>query len=426
MKKLLSIFVILALGVTALAGITLKGVSGHGGIARGPNLSDVNFTLSAVENDTVIVAGGSTTSVVKDGNYSTATMQTYDRLWQLQTQNANPGDFRSPVFSSRDTGNATVSSNGSVTKTSTNGASVTFDATLPWLKKAITLPVVRVIGGSQTSFTGYVSGSLGNSAANAIDSLITGLTPSSSTQNRFSAFNDTTHTYTLNGSVWSHSIDCSCIPVSNSEDVTQPGCTLISPSVGLCVNHDFFVGGTLVYFRGTDGSINATTVVNHTQIGTTDIELLQLSPSLPSTVHPAKVLPANWASYLPTMNVGLNGNYATIPCLRTNQFRQMAVGEWMSVIQNQVGVPSPNNIIVSYASALRQPWGIGAIPGDSGNGCCIVVNGSLVVLGALTTDGSGEFVSAHISDINAAIANPEIFNLSETLTQVDLSSFTAY
>jgi hypothetical protein len=124
-------------------------------------------------------------------------------------------------------------------------------------------------------------------------------------------------------------------------------------------------------------------------------------------------LPANWASYLPSVNtISLKP-----PALCLDQ-EEKALQSDLSALNTMAQFMPP-------ASSLRATFYEDKIGGDSSNPACLIVNGQLVVLTCWTFGGGGSGTSV-VDQRTALDAIMTSLGGGYTTTAVDLSGFTAY
>jgi hypothetical protein len=244
----------------------------------------------------------------------------------------------------------------------------------------------------------------------AISSSISGLTPGSGTQAMFSVG---APTYTPNSNLFCKAFDLTCIAQGGNA-------TAISPVHVIEAAHDPF--GTFD-FIGSDGSVNHRTVVHsdgspaqsngdgaQIKIPGTDIAIMRLNTTLPVSVTPAELLPANFRSYLPT----LNGQ--GVPILCTNQFRTIFIRNWLfdpagqelQIYSEQSGSP--------YFS-----WTGNVIVGDSGSPSFAIFGSDVAFLTCWHSGLGGPTWIDNLAAINAAMAT--LGGGSYMVQTVDLSAY---
>jgi hypothetical protein len=339
-------------------------------------------------------------------------------------QGTTNGEYWS--FVSSNPAAATVNpSNGNVTYQSAGSTTVTAS-----LRDEVrTFNLTTSLSGGQTvdTFIGYATGSVAKNATDAVDSRIASKYNPSVNLNVYTTQEHENSIYVRNPNLWCADIDLTCISPWNSSGTTSKACTLISPRHVIMAAHWAASAGATVRFIAANG-----TVVNRTLTATRrhpsytpyypDITIGLLDRDVPSTINDsdvpstikfAKVLGANWASYLPS----LANTTARIPAIGLDQQEKATVRDLYSY---------------TTAASFRQPTGEKRaalyetiVEGDSGAPAFIIVNNELVLLTVWTHggEGSGTAITPQISEINSMMT---ALGGGYTLTTVDLSGFNSY
>jgi hypothetical protein len=142
-----------------------------------------------------------------------------------------------------------------------------------------------------------------------------------------------------------------------------------------------------------------------------DLVVGVLDSDVPANISFARILPANWQSYLPSLD-RLSG----ISVLRLNQFEQATTASFSGVANGRFQL----NLPLSGTQFFRA-----VITGDSGKPVFLFINSQPTLLGVLTAGsvGIGTFISNHISEINNLMT---ALGGGYQLTLVNLSSFPTY
>ena len=246
----------------------------------------------------------------------------------------------------------------------------------------------------------------------------------------YSATDDASHIYTRNrastfvgNTIGGTGIDLTAIPVWDNWDSPPPigsnpyggarfNGILVTPDILLQAHHPSAGPGyspQTIYFVDNKNETVARTVSGHKVVTGTDIEVVRLTKTVPSTITPAAV----FATGALTHNL-------RIPVLWTDQFRDLYIG---------VGVLANDASILVYQAPATNPfnayWGTvhdGVVSGDSGAPYTTIINGRLVALGTWSsggkTSGGGSSFAGQVSAINAAISS---LGSTTTLQTIDLS-----
>jgi len=262
----------------------------------------------------------------------------------------------------------------------------------------------------------YITGSVPNEASSGVQPLCESASTPSTQMPIFSSYNHATPTYTRNATIWTSSIDLTCISPWNSNAGQNKCGTLVSPRHFIYANHYTYPNGTTVRFVDNSNNVVDRTVTSQQRIGLTDIQVGVLDSDVSGGISFAKVLPTGWAVKMPSLD-GANGY--VLPALHTDQ-------------TNKIICANLSNLSAAFAYSTlpdatnwpaRNPLGKTVIVGDSGSPLFIVINDELVLINCWYYAYSGPFVTNYYSDINAAMTS---LGGGYSLTDIDLSSFTSY
>lgn len=258
--------------------------------------------------------------------------------------------------------------------------------------------------------TSTVASSLRRHLDDQVNSRIASFTNFSDRQQMFSA-KDPGTSYTRNSNCWLSTVDLTPIAAWNSTGVFQRGPTLISPRHIIGATHWPFSTGTTVHFTKADNTLVSRTVTAVSAIAGTDIIIGLLDSDVASGIAFARVLPATWATKLPTLSL------FGVPVCSSNQGKEVFVRSLISLGASvQCTTPTATNQIGFYRDAIS---------GDSGSPCFMVINDKMVILCCWLGGGggSGPSITNYRTEINAAMTS---LGGGYTLTDADLSGFTSY
>lgn len=219
--------------------------------------------------------------------------------------------------------------------------------------------------------------------------------------------------------------------------------TVISPQHIVSANHWHLEVGRTAYFVTADNQVISRVITSGARVGSTDIWIGHLDSPLPASITPLKVLPSNFATYLPD-SILVGNEYAfdtALPCymvfnstgdihllnyifsksMSSNQLLDVA-----TICENnaQIFVLGPNRVwMISFTEILS----FGNAPQvGSGSPVFTIINGSPVVLFCLYIAGySGPGLHYYVPEINATMTT--LHGSAEyQLQHPDLSAFTAY
>jgi hypothetical protein len=386
---------------------TLVGSSAGSTHVRGPRSTDANFTLASTLRDHVISAGGSSDSTIQDAVIRASTTATVDHEFDAAVTETVPGSADNLTFESVDTGIATVNSQGIVTRVADGTALI--DAVGRLLRKRVRVYISRQVGTTANTFLNFASGSLGAHCATAVDSRIAALTPSV-VKPIFSAMDHAGNSYTRNASTWLTSLDITCLSVWNSVLANKGAGTLITPRHIAFANHYAITDGATLRFVTSGNVVVTRTLSSQLNVAGTDIQIGKLDSDVPGTISFAKVLPANYATYLPGIAYG-------VPTVSTDQDKNAMVGVlyYFSTIAN-FRYPT-----VADRLAMNEP----IVLYDSGAPAFLIINNELVLVTTWNfgAAGSGPNIANYITQINAALST---LGGGYTLTTASMAGFTAF
>ena len=209
-----------------------------------------------------------------------------------------------------------------------------------------------------------------------------------------------------NTNCWAYGIDFSCASPYNSADEECRAGTAITDQHIVLANHYRYGARTRVRFMGSDGSIVDRYVIDGAQVEDTDIYICLLDSPLPATVHPAALLPPNYADYI--------GNGKGLPALVFDQDEHAIVAELESVSGHQRPL---NN--------LRQRYFEVNISGDSGDPVFLVHNDTVILLYTLHTADFGPFLTDYMDEIQNVMDQLSERN-NQSLKQLNFFDFSQY
>jgi hypothetical protein len=273
-------------------------------------------------------------------------------------------------------------------------------------------------GTISSGIAGYASGSLAKNITDSIDTRTSGIIASTLTKSIFSTQNHNTATYVRNMSCWAASggLDLTCISPWNSTGANTRAGTLISPRhIIFAAHYQIDVGSTIRFVDQNNNVVTRIIINKLTHPAYTpyypDITIGILDSDVPASIGYAKILPQNWANYLPSLS-----SKNRLPCLYLDQ-------EEKALIIDLVGINS-STLFNSPSIASRLSFYENIISGDSGDPFFLIVNNQLVILSVVTyADGAGTFISLHKDTINSMMNS---LGGVYSLTEADLSSFSYF
>ena len=185
--------------------------------------------------------------------------------------------------------------------------------------------------------------------------------------------------FTPNPDFWAKGVDFSCASMWNSQGGNTRAGTAVTPRHVVFANHYPLQPGVRLDFLGTDRKVHSRKLVATRRVSNTDLMVGALDADLPGTVHPAPILPVDYATSL--------GSGADLPCVAFDYEEKAIVVELMAIPRDR----RATNIytrVPQKADRLRFFEHI--IVGDSGNPIFLLLNGDVILLSTiLRVNGEG-------------------------------------
>ena len=388
--------------VDALAGFTFNGQSGLALITGQP---------TAIRR--VVSGGSSSTVTVQDMTVTRTTGATTVTDWSWP-YSASPFNL-APVTVTRTADPALLTVSGSDPFLWTWVGDGDTQLTLSTATSTYRTNVTNATATGQTVdvWAANASGSLRAHAEAAIDSAITGQTPSTSMP-LWTTRTPGTSTYVRNASCWGSDIDLTPFAAYNSAAAEGysgfTGLTLITPRhvIGAEHTNNPFVGST-VHFVTAGNVVCSRTITAVQRVGDTDIRIGLLNADVDAGIAFARVLPATWATKLPSLAT------RRIAIARITQLQRLGIHDLYALTDDANYMPP---------SGDRAAFHTAAVYGDSGSPIFLVVNDAMVLLGSLWSSTEAPSITYHRTAINAAIT--ALGGGYTALTDADLSGFTTF
>jgi hypothetical protein len=382
----------------------------------GPSYDDGAFDVAIEDAPAIVTPGTEEAQTINDREFTVSVGASYDPQYRILVY----PDCQDPTW--------IVSNDASIAAISGEYAARVADG-LAWIgarnryrRKGAIKDFTRAGGDVVTSFDGFVAGSFSAHATDQVDDRLAGKT--SEDMPIFSAIDHATPGYTRNAGCWAAGIDLTPIAVYNSTSGdARRGAVLISPRHVLMAEHYPVGDGATIRFVDAANNVIARTISDHENIGPansaddylTDLRVGLLSSDV-SGITPVKVLPSDYADYMPSHDGVIGSN---IPILALDQQMHAIVDELY-----RVGAGGQRVLTVNPDDDLRSEFVEGLVTGDSGQGGFLVNDGALILLTTWTYGwGSGPSVTYLATEINAAMTS---LGGGYTLTEADLSGFTSY
>jgi len=208
-----------------------------------------------------------------------------------------------------------------------------------------------------------------------------------------------------NTNFWAFGIDTSCASMWNdaNNDLWGGSCngwnmagTLISARHVIYAHHYAIPHGTTLFFIDVSSNVYSRTLIDSRSVSN-DIRIGLLNSDLPSSIHPAKLLPPNYFGYL--------GTARNLPCVTFDQEEKFTIAELNDL---------PNYHERTLLSSAHRPYNDmrrmfyeDMIGGDSGSPRFLLVNQELVLLCVMWKGGGGSgcFVTHFINEIQECMNN---------------------
>ena len=278
---------------------------------------------------------------------------------------------------------------------------------------------------------------LATALISSIDSLITGVTPSQSTQQAY-AETESYSPFAVSGSWSNTSAFASVNPTCKTVFPPYTGCAISKRHLLTCAHaypSTLTSSSVVVWFFDSSGNAYSIPVLYSMPVypGTPgqddttladDLCLLVLGSDVPSSIPIAQVLPANWRNWLmgtPTLPVAWvsKENNWYVSNLVSYGFDAGAGTDWA---------------VYQPTESVRQPWWEQAVPGNSGNPVFLLLGSQPILLGTWhsyvnSNENTFPSISDNIPAINSAMTTLSLaagLSTNYQLTPVNLSAYTEY
>lgn len=411
-----------------------------GGVVNQPNLPKVEFGFGRNDGwfDAEIVTNGE--RVINSPSSSEVT--TSDRVNLVST----PGVFAQNytilptvyprIGDTEQVPSVAITNNGGVRisqespyklETEDAGDAVSETVTLTTPQRTLNLPVTgstRSGGDSASTFLRFAAASLAHHCEDAVNSHIAGATTAMLPIFTDYSASNSSGSYSRNPACWAYDIRqaMTCISPWNSNAANRKaGVALTKRHIANAAHYEYPVGTTVRFITADNVTVTRTVIGKKRHPDYTpyspDITLYLLDSDLPESITPCKVLPSNYADYLPT-------GPEQIATLCLDQEEKALVTDLRSYGSTTVTFKYPD-------TPEEQILYEDKISGDSGNPAFLIVNSELVCLTLWTYGGagSGTFLTPQIAAMNQMIVDLDTtagISTGYTIQTVDLSGFTNF
>lgn len=391
---------------------------------------DADFSLTKTQTPTT-VGGGSGTEAVQGVTYATATAAAEDNNWRVDVSIGPNAANENYVLSSQTAGTCSINQTSRQVSYVAGGL-CTIHCSIPGLgTRKIEQTMVQIGGATtRTSVQSLAAGSLLKHLTDSANALCAATTPGVSqrwfeTAQSDADLKDSFGLYTRNASMFLYRSDVAgWTPPSVAELEKLMIDRWISPNhkiLPIGRTHGLLVDSATIKLVGDDYRI-------------------QYVPGNTGAGKVIKLLPSNWASYLPQVN-----NLARIPFWTLRKNRADSTDRWyieardMSVVsllgltgqQDQAGygqIASSPRSAFQYADYLNNLW----TGGDSGSFIFVIINGTPVLIGEVGENGGhhcdffGAQHTAIIAAMNSSATGGGEVSPNYSLETINLSGFTAF
>lgn len=271
-----------------------------------------------------------------------------------------------------------------------------------------------------STFVSYETGSLAKAASDAIDNRIDTKYDPAINLKLFNTQDHANSIYVRNPDVWCSDIDLTCVSPWNSNGQNTKGGVLISPRhILFAAHYEISVGATVRFVAANGTVVNRimTAKLTHPDYAPyyPDLTVGLLDTAVDESITFAKVLPTDWATYLPSIG-NLSG---VIPAIGLDQEEKATVRN-LSGINTSTLFSMPTNNTPKRLALYEN-----VITGDSGNPAFMVIDNAPVLLTVWTYGGtgSGTSITPHLTTLNSIMTT---LGGGYQLTPVSLSSYNTY
>ncbi len=173
-----------------------------------------------------------------------------------------------------------------------------------------------------------------------------------------------------NPKFWAKGVDFSCASPWNSAGGAQRAGTLISKRHIVFAKHFPLWKGVRIVFVDNEGRVCPCTVEGTKTIGKSDIAVGVLNADVTPNIHPAKILPDDFARFI--------GDGNGLPLVKFNQKEQLLLSGLCYVPTN--GLPTRTVFNYAYEDGQRLKFDGRIVSGDSGNPSFLLVGDRLILM----------------------------------------------
>jgi hypothetical protein len=377
-----------------------------------PSFGGDKFLIETSPQMRTLSSSSSFSTIQKDIEYVVYSGANTITDYDITIKGLDPNDSSSILITSNNSG-IILSPNSLGLASGISVGSTLLLATSNEFFSSVNVSVIINSGVVSSGITRYVSGSLASNTTDSVDIRISGVAASSSTKLVFSTQNHSTSTYVRNTGCWINNLNLTSISPWNSTGGATRAGVLISPRhIIFAAHYQINTGSTIRFVDQSNNVITRTMTNKLTHPSYTpyspDITIGVLDSDVPASIGYTKILPQNWANYLPSLS-----SKNRLPCLYLDQEEKALIIDLISITTfAQFASPSIANRLAFYENIIG---------GDSGDPFFLIINNELVILSVVTySNGAGTSILYHKNTINSMM---NALGGGYSLSEFDLSSF---
>ena len=186
--------------------------------------------------------------------------------------------------------------------------------------------------------------------------------------------------FPANEKFWLKGVDLSCASPWSDESGTVRAGTLISKRHIIFAKHFPLWKGVRILFVDQEGEVCPCRVAATKTLENCDIAIASLDYEVTPNIHPAKILPVDFAAYI--------GDGKGLPIVTFNQNEKAFLSECRGITSNSVSN-------VASTNAAWKALGGRVVVGDSGNPAFLLIGKEPILLYCLYTGGVGHGPAIH-------------------------------
>lgn len=317
-----------------------------------------------------------------------------------------------------------VDAAGNVSRVSNGNGHVTLDTIRGRIsfKRAFSQSVTVVQSGAAS----YVVGSLGKHVRDSIATMVSGKTPSATTQNVLTSSSGgwAAPNHVRNPSLFTGALDLTAISVyTEQNDCNRYPMVLIASNYVLA-GHAGTYPGKKVVFKNSVGNYEVRTVIAQVEVNKTfGDDFVGVLDAPINTITPMALMPASWNSYWPSYNK----HRIFLPVLN----KGWTAGDKIRILENYgIANTTPDLKFLQLRPNTQEftGWTSDIIGGDSNGPVFIPVNGAPVLLHCMNYSSGGANYANYLAEIQYAMnaLSLDYSKPNQSPTYANLSGFTSW